>query len=56
MATTTAAPAEKTSLPDITISVRQVFGLDSEMPDELADLRLAALVRAILRTLANGYV
>jgi AcrR family transcriptional regulator len=30
--------------------------LDSEMPDELADLRLAALVRAILRTLANGYV
>ena len=31
MATTTAAPAEKNSLPDITISVRQVFGLDSEM-------------------------
>jgi cobaltochelatase CobS len=31
MATTTAAPAETSTLPDITISVRQVFGLDSEM-------------------------
>ena len=31
MATTTAAPAEKATLPDITISVRQVFGLESEM-------------------------
>ena len=31
MANTTAAPAEKTALPDITISVRQVFGLDSDM-------------------------
>src|SRR5688572_22792305 len=31
MATFTAAPAETSTLPDITISVRQVFGLDSEM-------------------------
>ena len=31
MATTTAAAAETSTLPDITISVRQVFGLDSEM-------------------------
>jgi cobaltochelatase CobS len=31
MATTTPAPAETSTLPDITISVRQVFGLDSEM-------------------------
>jgi AcrR family transcriptional regulator len=30
--------------------------LDSDMPDELVDLRLGTLVRAILRTLANGYV
>jgi AcrR family transcriptional regulator len=30
--------------------------LDSDMPDELVDTRLGALVRAILRTLANGYV
>ena len=30
--------------------------LDSDMPDDLADLRLGALVRATLRTLANGYV
>src|SRR5499426_722804 len=31
MANFTAAPAETSTLPDITISVRQVFGLDSEM-------------------------
>jgi cobaltochelatase CobS len=31
MANTTAAPAEKSTLPDITISVRQVFGLESDM-------------------------
>ena len=31
MANHIAAPAETTTLPDITISVRQVFGLDSEM-------------------------
>ena len=31
MATFTAAAAETSTLPDITISVRQVFGLDSEM-------------------------
>jgi len=30
--------------------------LDSDMPDDLADLRLGALVRATLRTLASGYV
>lgn len=30
--------------------------LDSDMPDDLADLRLGSLVRATLRTLANGYV
>jgi AcrR family transcriptional regulator len=30
--------------------------LDSDMPDDLADQRLGSLVRAILRTLANGYV
>ena len=30
--------------------------IDSDMPDDLADLRLGALVRATLRTLANGYV
>ena len=30
--------------------------LDSDMPDEFVDTRLGALIRAILRTLANGYV
>jgi len=30
--------------------------LDSDMPDEFVDTRLGALIRSILRTLANGYV